>query len=248
MGSWYTRGFELLFRSLQGLMVYIKLYGLQRTGTNYIQWLIENNFDDVKVLVNELGWKHGVPSDITWDGIGWSSPVSGTAERKKDEKKLLNKISPIIDDIKEKHEKNRIYYVFCVKHPYSWWKSARNGIFYRGMSDLEKFEHYAKVNSEYINFSKIKPHKTFIIRYEDYYETSYEKVLENLESHFPISRKNKNFINQTKVIRPNLEVSGSNFKKNYYKNKEYMKDGRRQKKLVTTALGEDLLQKLNYEL
>jgi len=37
---------------------YLKLYGLQRSGTNYIKFLLEQNFD-VFVLQNWLGWKHG---------------------------------------------------------------------------------------------------------------------------------------------------------------------------------------------
>ena len=38
---------------------YIKIYGLQRTGTNFITDLINRNFQNTKVLVNIGGWKHG---------------------------------------------------------------------------------------------------------------------------------------------------------------------------------------------
>lgn len=37
----------------------IKVYGLQRSGTNYITHLLNTNFQNVKVLVNIGGWKHG---------------------------------------------------------------------------------------------------------------------------------------------------------------------------------------------
>ena len=37
----------------------IKIYGLQRSGTNWLGFLIQENFKDVRVLVNEGGWKHG---------------------------------------------------------------------------------------------------------------------------------------------------------------------------------------------
>ncbi len=39
-------------------MKYLKLYGLQRSGTNYLKYLLEQNFH-VFVLQNWLGWKHG---------------------------------------------------------------------------------------------------------------------------------------------------------------------------------------------
>lgn len=37
----------------------IKIFGLQRSGTNYISDLIKSNFQDVEVWQNRGGWKHG---------------------------------------------------------------------------------------------------------------------------------------------------------------------------------------------
>ena len=38
---------------------YIKIFGLQRSGTNYLTYLLNENFKHVQVLVNLGGWKHG---------------------------------------------------------------------------------------------------------------------------------------------------------------------------------------------
>ena len=38
---------------------YVKIYGLQRSGTNYMAHLLNTNFKNTKVLVNLGGWKHG---------------------------------------------------------------------------------------------------------------------------------------------------------------------------------------------
>lgn len=38
---------------------FIKIYGLQRSGTNYVTHLLNTNFKNTKVLVNVGGWKHG---------------------------------------------------------------------------------------------------------------------------------------------------------------------------------------------
>lgn len=38
---------------------YIKIHGLQRSGTNYLAHLVNENFEKTKVLVNLGGWKHG---------------------------------------------------------------------------------------------------------------------------------------------------------------------------------------------
>lgn len=40
-------------------MVFMKQFGVKRSGTNYIRALLMRNFD-VTVLVNILGWKHGL--------------------------------------------------------------------------------------------------------------------------------------------------------------------------------------------
>jgi hypothetical protein len=41
-------------------MTYFKQYGLQRTGTNYLRFLIEDNFLDTHVFMSILGWKHSL--------------------------------------------------------------------------------------------------------------------------------------------------------------------------------------------
>lgn len=38
---------------------YFKIYGQQRTGTNYISTLLLNNFLDTNIFMNLGGWKHG---------------------------------------------------------------------------------------------------------------------------------------------------------------------------------------------
>ena len=47
----------------------LKIYGLQRTKTNYLQKFLELNYDDILVLSNLSGWKHGfVKETIDWSG------------------------------------------------------------------------------------------------------------------------------------------------------------------------------------
>lgn len=38
---------------------HIKIHGLQRSGTNYLTYLVNENFENANVLVNVAGWKHG---------------------------------------------------------------------------------------------------------------------------------------------------------------------------------------------
>ena len=53
-------------------MRYIKQYGIQRSCTNYVKLLIEENFRQVHVLASTLGWKHGPhPEKVDWSGGDW---------------------------------------------------------------------------------------------------------------------------------------------------------------------------------
>ncbi len=89
-------------------MQYIKIYGLHRSGTNYLKCMIEANFNRVRVLQNIGGTKHNrinfshqtdftqVESDLT---IGELSTINRLFAAKK------------------------IPYVMIYKHPAAWLKS-----------------------------------------------------------------------------------------------------------------------------
>ena len=49
-------------------MVNIKIFGLQRTGTNWLRALLQRNYK-VDVMVNQGGWKHG---QISWFAQEWN--------------------------------------------------------------------------------------------------------------------------------------------------------------------------------
>jgi hypothetical protein len=40
----------------------VKLFGLQRSGTNYLDWLLKNDFEGLSIIEG-LGWKHALPSE-----------------------------------------------------------------------------------------------------------------------------------------------------------------------------------------
>lgn len=46
------------FQFIDGIE-YIKIHGLQRTGTNYVAKLINDNIEKTETMVNVGGWKHG---------------------------------------------------------------------------------------------------------------------------------------------------------------------------------------------
>ena len=90
---------------------YIKQYGIQRSCTNFVKVLLENNLEDTVVLTNILGWKHGPHKDkIDWEGKNWN--VGQKLEDYVSSEELLN--------IKNAYKKERIQYIVCLKDPYAW--------------------------------------------------------------------------------------------------------------------------------
>jgi len=86
------------------MTTYVKQYGIQRSCTNFVKILLENNLEDTIVLTNILGWKHGPHKEkIDWD------TEEGEYASARD-----------IGRIKKEYEAERIHYVICLKDPYAW--------------------------------------------------------------------------------------------------------------------------------
>lgn len=56
---------EIQYFTMDPKLEYVKIFGLQRSGTNYISHLLNENFESVKALINVGGWKHGYYS-VPW--------------------------------------------------------------------------------------------------------------------------------------------------------------------------------------
>ena len=93
------------------MTTYIKQYGIQRSCTNFVKVLLENNLENTTVLTNVLGWKHGPHKDkIDWEGKDWN--VGEKLEEYVSSEELLN--------IKNAYKEERIQYIICLKDPYAW--------------------------------------------------------------------------------------------------------------------------------
>lgn len=90
---------------------YIKQYGIQRSCTNFVKVLLENNLEDTVVLTNILGWKHGPHKDkIDWKGRDWN--VGQNLEDYVSSEELWK--------IKNAYKEEKIHYIICLKDPYAW--------------------------------------------------------------------------------------------------------------------------------
>jgi len=204
---------------------FFKIYGLRTSGTNWLQWLIENNINDSVVFRNQLGWKHGNPTNILdWSGdiIEWDDKDNLGYEYKSVLKSIQNEklnnnktIMQMKNEVEESFKSQNLIHCFIVKNPYNFMNSRlkRNKDLNIEMGDWN-----ARIKS-YFDFdykSKI------IISYENL-NMNPKKVLENISNKFGLS-VNPNFKDIDSNLTHGFDVNGkrkrldSNFE-NYFKSK-----------------------------
>lgn len=115
---------------------FFKIYGLRTSGTNWLQWLIENNIEDSVVFRNQLGWKHGNPTKILdWSGdiIEWDDKSNlgneYTSVLKSIQNERLNNNKTIMemkDEVDSVFSSQSLIHCFIVKNPYNFMNSRLN--------------------------------------------------------------------------------------------------------------------------
>lgn len=97
-------------------MTYAKVWGLKRSGTNFLCWLLEENFNDIEVLTEVGGWKHGFkPKEVDWTGLSWVDSERG--DRRQGMNMAKNRMTP---EIRDAFETGAVLDLFAVKDPYAW--------------------------------------------------------------------------------------------------------------------------------
>jgi hypothetical protein len=198
-------------------MKYIKEVGYFRTGTNFVQWLINKNFSDVKVLVNHFGYKHGNPAnffnnydiDSKFNSFGNKTTLDATKSIKGVEREN------ILNDWKT----DKIKYVICVRDIYSW---------------LYGYGKYKKTgfNEKYINEwnCKTREHYDFYVKNKencvlikhDNLVSEPIKILEKIEQKFGLVRKNEDYMVSKKKANKGGGLTNEPINIDYYKEKKYM--------------------------
>jgi len=198
-------------------MNFIKIYGLRRTGTNYLQWLLANNFRQLVVLVDAFRWKHGLPSNITPE------------QRYKFIDTISHKDYKLSADLQKfpgaEVLSDEIHYIMCVKDPYSWYISICkwSGLnpFPTDKDKLEKMYLWNYMGERYKKFccGGTNRETRIILRYEDLL-SGLTEVLNTLSEITGLRLSTK-----TKVVDCDNDVySGQSFeaRRKFYIKKEYL--------------------------
>jgi len=234
---------NIIYTELSPDIEHIKIHGLQRSGTNYLAHLIDENFIKVKSLVNLGGWKHGHYS-APWH-LGKEVHVAMIAKNPYSwlvslfkywgpNKKL--RIGPDLDGVSfEEFVKNRCYferqkdipYLFRASNPIQQW----NNMHFHWMS--------IRMNGKAL----------FAIPYERLVQ-DIDKALGHMETVFQLKRKNF-VVNCDQTFTPSGEItkpSNKKWDKKFYENSEYMKWYTQSLlDFVNSELDMDVMIKLGYD-
>lgn len=178
-------------------MIYIKQYGAQRTGTNYIKWVIQTNWPkQVTVLTNILGSKHGPYIEpIDWSGKGWVPKARAN-------KGLAEAVTP---EIRHAYDNGELRYVVIIKDPYSYYWSNKR-LFYPKGCPKELIQHLTtEWNDLYLNWWDLvvdkRPDQSIMIRHEDLLEDlkgTMDKIAQKCQ--LPIQDSYKNTTKQMRTL------------------------------------------------
>lgn len=201
-------------------MIAIKQYGLQRSGTNYTRWLIENNFQNVEVLVNKYGNKHFVPE------------------------KLPNNIKTAIT-VKNPYSWYLSRYKLYIKEDNFGKKTGGN----RGEKDLEDFiESWNYLNGLWFDLHKSRENISMIVKYEDLL-LNRDDFFNELINKFNLI-PNKEYKDVENIIRPpHIVIPNTIHDRNYYIEEKYMDEITEEQLLIFRKnLSKKLMDAFGYEI
>lgn len=256
-------------------MKYIKIYGMPRTGTNYLRFLLEENFD-VMAFHHILGGKHGAPCDprewiqaeiktpnrlMAWEGQ-YESGQDGPNFSPR-----FNKVAHYLEFLEELQEQlGDIYYVILVKNPYAWLSSWWRYILARGYRKLWRIpknnrkwlENFNQKYRTWWRFYRDYTDRSVVMRYEDAV-FRYRDTLKKVEDALLLDARWSCFMPFTQnVALHNQGISGKLTtlvveerpfpRREYYRSREYLKElGPDWVDFVTEYVDWDLMRKYGYE-
>ena len=190
-------------------IVLVKQQGAMRTGTNLVKFALEENFTNVRVLVNIGRWKHasaGTP--FTWHGENWEVPG-----------RILDvstRITPVeLRTVRAAVDAGTMRYAISVRNVYSWLVSyLRFAHWYDDpplgkLSDLGDDEIIAAVQQwnvfyrSYLEFSSNEC-SSMLFRLEDLH-AAFGMTLERSRLQWGLRRRHRKYIDPERYLRAGID-------------------------------------------
>lgn len=199
----------------------VKIYGLERTGTNYLEWLLKNNFVGLLVLTNELGWKHGDPEKY-FSGL----IENGTCYVEKPDVKAhfcgrSFRDPMVVEWTVRLITKSRMFCVIMVKNPYSWYESfAKYARFPLQPIRRQEIRRWTTRNQTWCELHDRNRTRFMVMKYEDLLEDMPSCLL-RLQLTFALEARSS-WIDCTNRLNPAIHISPERFDRDYFLRRQYL--------------------------
>ena len=225
----------------------IKIFGLERSGTNYIEWLLKSNFCDLLVFRHELGWKHGDPKELFVrflnQGINpdevpnirtrLTAPAFQNQEFAETTLRLV--------------AQRRLYFVLMVKNPYSWYESlAKYQRFPLRPIRKDAIRRWSIQNRRWCDLHDQHHDRSLIMRYED--------LLRNLPGCLTHLQNTCSLERQTQIkdcqlrIAPDIRLTTKDFDRTYFLEKKFLERYNRHNfENINRNLDPEMMKRFGYE-
>lgn len=212
---------------------YVKIHGLQRTATNYVAHMINENYKNCKSLVNIGGWKHGhycAPWCLGQEVhvvVVTKNPYAWLVS-------LYKYLSPPFD------------FDHFVRSPIVLGEPNGSPYFLRAQNPIQ---HWNNMNFHWMSI-RLNEKKVCTIPFENICMSPSEMTLA-LGNYFSLQIK-ENLVNTDKEMRPaneSPEIGDSNFNKDFYFQKLFLKQFSSSLiSFVNEQLDVDLMKNLGYSI
>ena len=251
----------------------IYLAGLPRSGTNYVQWLLKENFKNIIVVVI---WKHYAPKDLI-NKINWSDKnqdISALSKEIKDfsddvaiRKKgslppnafVSSEIKPpgvkessneIAEEVKKAILNKTVRFLINVKNPYSWHLSYSKH--WKKHKFPDHMSAWNSLNGGWFDFYNNNPDITIFTRYEDMLR-NFKSELDKIKDAFKLVPRNQEYVNVTGLLTTTTDCyKDEEFKRrSYFLNEEYAEELFKNKDNIETCrniLSKDLVEYFGYKI
>ncbi|MCF8304682.1 MAG: sulfotransferase [Bacteroidales bacterium] len=235
-------------------MEYIMLYGLQRTGTNYLETLLPNNFKNIELLNDGSARSLPVHKHFRLYDEQFCVPEPKYYNNFKYESfsELQNHVTQLTG-VKE------VNYIVAVRNPYNWYLSyrrlARKNV---SLFNKNKWFNYVRRDEnphfmidfnlfykKWLAFQEQDPGRIMLVRHEDMLN-DVEQVLNTISDKFHLEKKSDRYLDSDKV---NMSKKFTAKKRSYYLENKFLKEfGKKELEILTAHLEKEVITKLGYEL
>jgi hypothetical protein len=190
-------------------IVLVKQQGAMRTGTNLVKFALEENFTNVRVLVNIGRWKHATAdTPFTWHGENWEMPgrVIDVATR----------ITPVeLRTVRAAVAGGTMRYAISVRNVYAWLVSyLRFTHWYDDpplgeLGELDEEEIIAAVqqwNVLYRSYLELLASERWcmLFRLEDLH-TAFDMTLERSRQRWGLRRRHRRYLTPERYLRAGID-------------------------------------------